>query len=246
MLKKRFVGDTLIEVMFAAGIFSMVAISVVALMNNSTTKIQMALESTMTRNEIDSEAEALRFVQSAYVAELSMKAPVSTYGRLWDTIKNKAVSTESDVQAVMDFSPRTCAELYEANGQAKKYGFIINYRKLNEINQSTDGSPVLYTGANSSLLREATLYPRLIFGGKDEMREAGNGVNAPTNLTAAEGIFIVAVKDIAKTNVVDATGVTGASAFFDFYIRSCSVAPGSDVPTLMSTVIRLYDPDVAN
>ena len=81
---------------------------------------------------------------------------------------------------------------------------------------------------------------------KDEMREAGNGVNAPTNLTAAEGIFIVAVKDIAKTNVVDATGVTGASAFFDFYIRSCSVAPGSDVPTLMSTVIRLYDPDVAN
>lgn len=49
MLKKRFVGDTLIEVMFAAGIFSMVAISVVALMNNSTTKIQMALESTMTK-----------------------------------------------------------------------------------------------------------------------------------------------------------------------------------------------------
>ena len=248
MLKKRFVGDTLIEVMFAAGIFSMVAISVVALMNNSTTKIQMALESTMTRNEIDSEAEALRFIQSAYVSELSTKAPVSTYGKLWTAIKNKAVSTEADVQAVMNFSPSKCSELYEANGQAKKYGFVINYRKLSEINQSTEGAPVFYTGASSSLLKEATLYPRLIFGGHDDMREgtSSDGVSVPTNMTAAEGIYVVAVKDVAKTNVVDVTGVVGASAFFDFYIRSCSVAPGSDVPTLMSTVIRLYDPDVAN
>ncbi|MBR6532229.1 hypothetical protein IKT64_00420 [Candidatus Saccharibacteria bacterium] len=240
MLKKRFVGDTLIEVMFAAGIFSMVAISVVALMNNSTAKIQSALESTMTRNEIDSEAEALRFIQSSYVAEISVKAPVKTYSALWEKIKAQATDDES----VTTFAPHSCAELYEENGEAKKHGFILNYRNL-YAEQGTELNPasVLQVGSeNPQMFTEALLYPRLMFNNRDDLYA---GTNIAKNLTAAEGIYVVAVKDIAKTNVVDATGVKGASAFFDFYIRSCWQAPGSDVPTLVSTVIRLYDPDVA-
>ena len=62
-------GDTLIEVMFAVAIFSMVAISAVAVMNSGMSNAQGTLESTMARNEIDAQAEALRFIQSSYVAE---------------------------------------------------------------------------------------------------------------------------------------------------------------------------------
>lgn len=239
MLRKRFFGDTLIEVMFAAGIFSMVAISVVALMNNSTSRIQSALESTMTRNEIDAEAEALRYIQSAYVAELSVKAPVKTYSAIWNKIKEQAVEDES----VMNFAPHSCAELYENNGEAKKYGFVLNYRNL-YANEGEELNPasVLFTGhERPNLFKEALLYPRLMFNNKDDLYE---GTNIAKNLTAAEGVYIVAMKDLAKTNVVDTTGIKDAAAFFDFYIRSCWQAPGSDVPTVVSTVIRLYDPDV--
>lgn len=240
MFKKRFLGDTLIEVMFAAGIFSMVAIAVVGLMNNSTTKIQAALESTMTRNEIDSEAEALRYIQSAYVAELSVKTPVKTYSAIWEKIKAQAIEN----QDVMNYSPHTCSELYENNGEAKKYGFILNYRNLYaRAGEELNPANVLFTGReNSGLFREAPLYPRLMFNNRDDLY---SGTNIATNLTSAEGIYIVAMKDIDKTNVVDKTGIKDAAAFFDFYIRSCWQAPGSDVPTIVSTVIRLYDPDVA-
>lgn len=236
---RKLSGDTLIEVMFATGIFSMVAISVVALMNNSTSKIQAALESTMARNEIDAEAEALRFIQSSYVSEINAHVKDSAYKDLWYAIKNEAVTDAS----VTDFSPKTCGELYADNGEAKKYGFVINYHNLYTTgSNSISSSGILYDGKTSpALFKEAPLYPRLMFNNQDKMY---SGTSLAKNMTAAEGIYVVAVKDIDKTNVVEVGGVKKAAAFFDFYIRSCWMAPGSDVPTVVSTVIRLYDPEV--
>ena len=63
MVKK---GDTLIEVLLAVGIFSMIAISVVAVMSGGTSSAQTALETTLTREEIDAQAEALRYIHDSY------------------------------------------------------------------------------------------------------------------------------------------------------------------------------------
>ena len=68
-------GDTLVEVSLAIGIFSMVAIAAVSVINGSTNGAQASLESTITREEIDGQAEALRFIQSAYVAGGDEGAP---------------------------------------------------------------------------------------------------------------------------------------------------------------------------
>ena len=62
-------GDTLIEVMLAVGIFSMVAVAVVAVMSGGTSSAQTALETTLAREEIDAQAEALRFIQASYIAD---------------------------------------------------------------------------------------------------------------------------------------------------------------------------------
>ena len=62
MIKK---GDTLVEVTLAVGIFSMIAIAVVAVMSNGTSESQTALETTLAREEIDTQVEALRFIQAA-------------------------------------------------------------------------------------------------------------------------------------------------------------------------------------
>ena len=63
MVKK---GDTLIEVTLAVGIFSMIAVAIAAVMSSGTAGAQTALETTLTREEIDTQAEAIRFIQTSY------------------------------------------------------------------------------------------------------------------------------------------------------------------------------------
>ena len=77
-------GDTLIEVMLAVGIFSMVAVAVVAVMSGGTSSAQTALETTLAREEIDAQAEALRFIQTSYIT--SRESEESKFGQLWKTI----------------------------------------------------------------------------------------------------------------------------------------------------------------
>jgi type II secretory pathway pseudopilin PulG len=66
-------GDTLIEVTLAVGIFSMIAVAVVATMSSGTTNAQTALETTLARAEIDAQAEALRFIQTSASANKNDK-----------------------------------------------------------------------------------------------------------------------------------------------------------------------------
>ena len=84
-------GDTLIEVMFAVGIFGLAAVGAISLMNRGLATAQNTLEITMARQEIDGQAEILRFLHSAY---MSNKDPLSedpcskpqSYRDLWKCI----------------------------------------------------------------------------------------------------------------------------------------------------------------
>ena len=55
-------GDTLIEVLLAFSIFTLVAISTFALMNRGINTAQQSLETTLVRQQLDSQAELLRFI----------------------------------------------------------------------------------------------------------------------------------------------------------------------------------------
>lgn len=61
-------GDTIIEVLFAITVFSLIAVSSLSLMNQGTAAAQRSLELTLVRQQIDSQAEALRYTQASYVA----------------------------------------------------------------------------------------------------------------------------------------------------------------------------------
>lgn len=61
-------GDTLIEVLFAFTILSMVIVGAIAMMNQGTNATQRSLETTLVRAEIDSQATTIRFLHDAYVA----------------------------------------------------------------------------------------------------------------------------------------------------------------------------------
>lgn len=69
MLKRRTSrrGDTLIEVLFAVSVFSLIVVSSLALMNQGTAASQRSLEMTLVRQQMDNQADTLRFLHAAYV-----------------------------------------------------------------------------------------------------------------------------------------------------------------------------------
>lgn len=69
MLKTRTArGDTIVEVLFAVSVFSLVVVGALGTMNRGVAISQRALESTLVRQQMDSQAETLRFMHDAYLA----------------------------------------------------------------------------------------------------------------------------------------------------------------------------------
>ena len=250
-------GDTLIEVALAIGIFSMVAITIVSVTSASTTGAQSSLEVTLTREELDIQAEALRFIHESYVAGTQSKDTSSNkYAKLWQQITSRAAEPDADVS----YNPEVCSSLYTGSGNfnsiAGKDPFIINTRKL----YSAEPDDVIVAPATlggSGVFFEATTFPRIIYNtsatatspSEDfyNQTEGENGSLKKETVQRVEGIYVIAVK--GESQYFDgAAGATGTIkkdvTYFDFYIRSCWMPPGATRASTISTVVRLYDPSV--
>lgn len=243
MVKK---GDTLIEVTLAVGIFSMIAVSIVAVMSSGTSGAQTALETTLAREEIDTQAEALRFIHTSYAVDKT--AANGRFPGLWKKITENAIDLsklqDDTKNSILQYSPSSCSELYDGGNLAYNYAFVINPRALG--NFTTDHIETVYISQRDSQtkdkLSQASIYPRLIFGNSASENEESaelSSENEYTNLYKAEGIYVIAVKDHETTKV----STDKKSAFYDFYIRTCWYGSNANEPSTISTVIRLYDPD---
>lgn len=86
-------GDTIIEVLFAVTVFAMVAVGAMTIMNQGTATAQRSLEITLVRQQIDAQAEAIRYIHQAYVSAY----PDVTTGKAieWTKMKAKGVSQAS-------------------------------------------------------------------------------------------------------------------------------------------------------
>lgn len=237
-------GDTLVEVTLAIGIFSMVAVAVVALVNNSTSSAQTALEITLAREEIDVQAEALRFIHDSYVATLSQSNPdpesTHNYGNIWEAVVAYATEPKEEV---LSYSPATCAELYDEEKLQSQGAFIINPSKLN----STNPDEIVISankGDNTEKFHTTPTYPHLIYA---ETGFSLIGQSQAADIDRIEGIYVVAVED-SGTTIVGSNGTNAniikKSAFYDFYIRTCWYGIGAKRPSTISTVIRLYNPAI--
>ena len=246
-------GDTLIEVALAIGVFSLVAITVVSVVSASLTGAQASLEVTLSREELDSQAEALRFIHESYVSGSQSKdTSKNNYAALWKKITDLATKVDTDpgARGAIEYNPITCSELYPNNNgtiDTSKTGnvtpFIINTRLL-----GNPKDPIILTNNANRVFYQATTYPRILYGGTNTSLEEEANYNSST-LTRSEGIFIIAVKGNSEI-VVDADNTQpnqvtkSKTAYYDFYIRSCWMPLNSDRASTISTVVRLYDPAV--
>lgn len=92
-------GDTIIEVMFAIAVFAMVAVGCLSIMNQGTATAQRSLEITLVRQQIDAQAETLRYIHQAYVASYGKNATYTGTAAQWvkmtDTSSGKGAGAAS-------------------------------------------------------------------------------------------------------------------------------------------------------
>lgn len=67
IVRKRQNGDTLIEVLFAITVFSLIVVSSLSIMNQGTAASQRSVEITSVRQQIDAQAETVRFLHDSFV-----------------------------------------------------------------------------------------------------------------------------------------------------------------------------------
>lgn len=94
-------GDTLIEVMLAITLFSIIVVSALTIMNQGSSTAQRSLEITLVRQAIDGQADALRFMQASYVQEYkagikfqpSDTSPAAEYSRIISHVSSTTEAT---------------------------------------------------------------------------------------------------------------------------------------------------------
>lgn len=89
---KNYRGDTIIEIMFATAIASLVIVLALAVMNRSFAQVQMSVETTFVRQSIDSQAEVIRYARDAYLLDQTVN---SGGPKVWrDIITTKATTID--------------------------------------------------------------------------------------------------------------------------------------------------------
>ena len=181
-------GDTLVEVVFAIAVFSFVAILSISLMNGGIASAQAALEITMARNEIDAQAEAIRFIHNSFLTEREYsneelyitdnRQSNVWYAELWRTLTRYAGSSQAGGLAnlpnqVAPLSVDSCERAYNGwtsgsntyRSIKQNHAFVINTRLITPDKVVSGGNDnVIYSiDKHPNKFAQTPLYPRIIF-----------------------------------------------------------------------------------
>ena len=227
----------------------------VSVISASTSTAQASLELTITREELDTQAEALRFIHDSFIlGSQSKDVSENPYAKLWSALIGHAIDeSKADITNI----PRVCSDLYDEGGFMKnrntKKQFVINTRQLGNLKSDNIGKIIITATSTSTKgpFYPATTYPRILYGSSGLGSSSTNEdlydqtENASDEIQRVEGIYIIAVKgDQNKIVSESGSSISEKTSYYDFYIRSCWMPPGVERASTVSTVVRLYDPAV--
>jgi len=135
-------GDTLVEVLMSIVVLSIVIVGAVTLMTRGLQAIQIALEHSETRQEINSQIELLKFLRNQYATNSS-----SSDAATWVSILSTSNSNQTDYStgcAVTGAKSGTAFYLTKTAGTIQKNVFDISQK------------PPTYATAGNGLWVEAT------------------------------------------------------------------------------------------
>lgn len=138
-VKRR--GDTIVEVMVAFTIFAMAAVAAVTIMNRGIAIAQRSLEVTLVRQQIDSQADMLRYVRDNNTSAWSdiknanftapQTSPPTACPRNTDEVPVGTFYLQSTPSAVEHVSLR--------GGNANSFSLASTYAKLNDSRRLSEG-----------------------------------------------------------------------------------------------------------
>ena len=260
---KFLTGDTLIEVLLAITIFSFVAISSMVIINGNTNNLEANLELTMARAEVDSQAEAIRFIHDAFVSEGGYMVEEnasnnarSPYLRLWQRLTNNPSNNSAPGLLSTSATPtaKMACQNYYANGPdsiyaQNRHAYVVNTRKLAEAVRQTDSSwfttsnfnkiivPATSPSDSNNKFGLATTYARVVYGKNNSDKSSDSLISDNSDtVQSAQGIWVITVPQDGNYSL------SGTQQFYDFHIYTCWYGPGRDTPTTIGTILRLYNP----
>lgn len=124
-LNKFSKGDTIVEVLFAVTIFSALAIAGLSVMNKGVGTAQRSLEISLVRQEMNTQAEVLRFIHDAYISG-SNTAPA----QVWSTVASVG-------NIIPDNQLKSLSALVGDCQPPSERAFIINPQTLTIVTNST-------------------------------------------------------------------------------------------------------------
>lgn len=222
-------GDTIVEVIFAITIFSLVAVGGLALMNSGSATSQRSLEIGLVRDQIEAQADALRYAHNAYITNYVPDDGSIPTTKVWNNIAAvHGVSVAENMDSITNgqkcILPNTSRRVGTtidgtfSNGEP----FALNIKELDNPNPnkiiirfdpaSSADVPISDTTGLSGDYSSVT-YAQVRY---DNVTKA-----------VAQGIWIQAVR---------------SSGYYDFQIDACWKTPGQSRPVTLGTVVRLYDP----
>ena len=213
---RRSAGDTLIEVLFAITIFSFIVVTALSLMNQGVAASQRSLETTLVRQQIDGQAEVLRFLHQSYVQAYQS-------GQTFNLTDGVSSPAEEYYKIIQFVSPGGLG----SRTYASPFGATAKCIIPSDVNKDFVINPVAakFTDVkvNPTVFKQETdkyAYPQLVYG-------TGNA------LASSQGMWVEAVR----------SPVVGTTAgYIDFHIRACWNVIGSDIPMNLGTIVRLYEP----
>lgn len=264
-------GDTIIEVTFAITVFSLVSVLSIQIMDRDLATIQGTLESEMARNEIDAQAEALRFIQNSYLSERELAVSEREYMNLWLKLSRKTSSVvekagnglANEPENVSAYTSLDCSKYYSGPDTGEYHNifndraFVVNTRQIDPVNiENTIVQANVNNIKQTSKFAETPLYPRILFT-KGTMSTMTNDMDAlseifpeasinPTRIAQGKQVYdkVARAEGIWVISAQQKTKhINDTPEFYDFHIRTCWFAPGHDRPSTIATTIRLYNPE---
>ena len=171
MLRRRQqTGDTLIEVLFAVTVMSLAIVMSLSLMNQGTAASVRSLQITLVRQEIDSQADTLRFLNSAYVAAYTANFAPNTGDAL-------TTPAEEYYKIVRDVTSRGATSVSKFGNEAA----AVDCRPAPEGSFIVNTRTARYQPYNTSRLVLANSYPMTVYTSSD-------------TVVTSEGVWIEAVR----------------------------------------------------
>ena len=220
MLKRRQRGDTLIEVLFAVSVFSFIVVTSLMIMNQGTAASQRALDITLVRQQLDAQAETLRFMHDSYVAQYH---PGIQYD-FTDTIDGTS-GTDLKTSPGEEWAKMVASIIATDNKAASEFGSCPD----GPSGKPVDGSFIIDT-------RHVRFNkPAEFYNPADTSSEIA--YNDDGTFAGARGLWIEAIR---SGNSLDPD--QSNTGYIDFHLRACWDSAGQVVPMTLGTIVRLYEP----